>query len=104
MNDMKDWPMPLRINAEACDLAPNLYFSHCRVYGGAVRPFHELPPRIQSSFVTLASEMIQLTAPHATLDAHREVIAQTNQERAAGDAAIERKAGLLGAKVVEFQR
>lgn len=62
MNEMKDWPLKLRLNAAACMLAPSLYYATIEVYGGHAVHFDALSPEHKETVIEAAADAIMSAA------------------------------------------
>src|SRR5689334_20915873 len=63
-SEMKDWPIELRANAAAIELAPALYRAHCQVFGPAdAEPFDQLPPSRRRQFIERAAIRLKKATP-----------------------------------------
>lgn len=112
MKDLHEYPDAHRLLIIAEDLAADTYRHQQRMYGGT-GIFSDLPMSQRRVKCERAARLIQEGSPHQTLDAHRELIAQTSRERMTALLALEptppraqcpTDAALLGATVVEFKR
>jgi hypothetical protein len=63
-DSMRDWPLPLKLNAASCAIAAALYDATCDVYGPWRRvDFTELNPRIRQRYIEAARDAIVSAKP-----------------------------------------
>ncbi len=63
MNETRDWPLQLKLNSAACDLAKSIYYAHGIVYG-AGSSWEDLSPILHSNYVLIASRVLEDLAPY----------------------------------------
>lgn len=65
MNEQRDWPLTLKLNAAACKLAPAIYYARHDVYGGNGRHWDALSTESRSTFIAIAAAVLSHVAPAA---------------------------------------
>lgn len=64
-DDMRDWPIALKLNHEATRLAPMIYYCKTQVYGGSMLLWDGLSPASQQMYVAIAGQLLQTFKPEA---------------------------------------
>jgi len=60
---MKDWPLRLRLNAAACDLAKALHDAARDAYGPASATFENQPSSAKDDYILAASNILHAVRP-----------------------------------------
>ena len=62
MNETRDWPLTLKQNAAACDLAKSIYYARSLVYGEGPT-WDDLSPELHTNYVLIAQRVLADLAP-----------------------------------------
>ena len=62
-NDMRGWPLGLRLNAAAARLASALYYAKCEVWGSDGRHFDALTSEQKQAWIVRADEFLKTVQP-----------------------------------------
>lgn len=63
MNAMKDWPAKLKLNAQAAQLAPALYYSRCLLYDADAPMWEAVSPELHKRYIDIATRVLFELAP-----------------------------------------
>lgn len=59
----RDWPVALKVNDAASELAPTIYYLAHRVYGGSGKMFEALTPDDRAYYRDVAEALLRTVAP-----------------------------------------